>query len=250
MILLARSYGNHSNRLVQNAAYEAFSLEYAVRYVNATIGDMAQYYPNVKSGGVLAKHAAETVSRILSPFVSEPKDTAELLALATKKLVLVAGWNYRDKSLTSKWQPQISKKFSINERKLRSTPVYQRQAQWKKSGYDVVGVHVRRGDYSLWRGGRYFFGDDVYLEHVRRIGATSATRFVIFSSHDHPFSGSEEIIVSENHWSVDHWLMANCDYLIGPPSTFTMWASYLGGTEYYQIRNRTYEFSRDKLVRY
>ncbi len=247
MILLARSQGKNSNRLLQNVAYEAFSLEYGVRFVNATLGDMARHYPNLRSRGVLATRATEIAGTILTPITLEPRDTAELLAHAGKKLVLVGGRGYRDVPLESKWRPEISRKFSVNEKILQSTLVHQRQIQWKKSGHEIVGVHVRRGDYAEWRQGRHFYSDDVYLEHVERIGATSDARFVIFPSHDHPFSDSEEIVVSTNDWSYDHWLMANCDYLIGPPSTFTMWASYLGDIKYYRIKNPAYEFSRDKL---
>ena len=247
MIFLARGRGKNSNVLLQNVGYEAFSLEYDVRFVNAALGDMARYYPNLKPRGVLATRAAEIAGTILTPITLEPENTAELLAHAGKKLLLVGGRRYRDIPLERKWRPEISRRFSVNEEILQSTPVYQRQIQWKKAGYEVVGVHVRRGDYADWRQGRHFYSDDVYREHVERIGATGATRFVVFASDDHPFSDSEEIIVSKNDWSYDHWLMANCDYLIGPPSTFTIWAGYLGDIKYYHIKNPAYEFSRDKL---
>jgi hypothetical protein len=31
--------------------------------------------------------------------------------------------------------------------------------------------------------------------------------------------------------------MAHCDYLIGPPSTFTLWASFAGGAKYFHIES-------------
>lgn len=33
--------------------------------------------------------------------------------------------------------------------------------------------------------------------------------------------------------------MSKCDYLNGPPSTFTLWASYMGRVKYYQIKDNT-----------
>ena len=67
MIFLARGRGKNSNVLLQNVGYEAFSLEYDVRFVNAALGDMARYYPNLKPRGVLATRAAEIAGTILTP---------------------------------------------------------------------------------------------------------------------------------------------------------------------------------------
>ena len=39
----------------------------------------------------------------------------------------------------------------------------------KADGTDVrLAVHIRRGDYKVWMGGKYFFNDDVYIEHIRQ----------------------------------------------------------------------------------
>ena len=32
--------------------------------------------------------------------------------------------------------------------------------------------------------------------------------------------------------------MSMCDYLIGPPSTFTSWASFIGNVPTYHIKNK------------
>lgn len=48
---------------------------------------------------------------------------------------------------------------------------------------------------------------------------------------------NDNIKKSTNEWYIDHFLMSKCDYLIGPPSTFTMWASYIGKVKYYHIEN-------------
>jgi hypothetical protein len=36
------------------------------------------------------------------------------------------------------------------------------------------------------------------------------------------------VIKSECNAVQDHWLMSKCDYLMGPPSTFTLWAAFMG----------------------
>jgi hypothetical protein len=35
----------------------------------------------------------------------------------------------------------------------------------------------------------------------------------------------------------DLFSLAACDYIMGPPSTFTLWASFFGGVPLYTINN-------------
>ena len=43
------------------------------------------------------------------------------------------------------------------------------------------------------------------------------------------FYSTANIHLGHNHLVEDLYSFARCDYLIGPPSTYTMWASYYGG---------------------
>lgn len=90
----------------------------------------------------------------------------------------------------------------------------------RKSGEIVVGIHKRRGDYRTWKGGRYCYGDDVWervMSEMRALLAPRPVSFAVFSDENAVRSAEE-----------DQALMAQCDYLIGPPSTFTTWASFMG----------------------
>jgi len=40
------------------------------------------------------------------------------------------------------------------------------------------------------------------------------------------------------HFIEDLYTLASCDYIIGPPSTFTMWASFYGRVPLYKIIDR------------
>jgi hypothetical protein len=63
------------------------------------------------------------------------------------------------------------------------------------------------------------------------------TQFIVFSNESLRLNPSENVLLSKSPWYVDQTVMSLCDYLIGPPSTFTMWASYLGEAVYYQIKD-------------
>ena len=93
----------------------------------------------------------------------------------------------------------------------------------------VVGVHERRGDYKDFEGGRYYYEDEVYERNKKSVGDEIARRgntpkFMMF-----PFRSAVE----------DQWIMSQCDYLMGPPSTFTMWASFMGKVPLGIIRDKS-----------
>lgn len=105
----------------------------------------------------------------------------------------------------------------------------------------VIGVHVRRGDYKTWADGKYFFSDEVYekymdnLEQKIKQANGKRVKFIVFSNENISFKESDRILISLNEWYVDQYLMSICDYLVGPPSTFSAWASYVGSVKYFHI---------------
>ncbi len=93
-----------------------------------------------------------------------------------------------------------------------------------------IGVHIRRGDYRTWSRGKYFYTDATYAAVMKQLAAERDCRFLLFS--DGPlearhFEGFDAVVVGGSAVE-DQWLMSQCDYLIGPPSTFSGWASYCG----------------------
>ncbi|MBP5722772.1 MAG: hypothetical protein J6X18_04245 [Bacteroidales bacterium] len=62
--------------------------------------------------------------------------------------------------------------------------------------------------------------------------------FLMFSNEDLNDSfDSFNVIYSKEQWYVDQYIMSLCDYIIGPPSSFSGWASYMGDVPLYQIRD-------------
>jgi hypothetical protein len=103
----------------------------------------------------------------------------------------------------------------------------------RNEGEVLVGVHIRRGDYANYRGGEYFFPDARYREWMLQMERSLAPRTVVFvvCSNDAVDPATFEglrVIRGPGHLVEDMYAFARCDYLIGPPSSYTIWASYYG----------------------
>lgn len=98
----------------------------------------------------------------------------------------------------------------------------------------LVGVHIRRGDYSTFKGGIYYYDDKVYQKYMMHIKSQLADKKVAFFISSNSTINSTEykdlkVYQLENAEGIeDLYALSKCDYIMGPPSTFSMWASFSG----------------------
>jgi hypothetical protein len=98
----------------------------------------------------------------------------------------------------------------------------------------LVGVHIRRGDYSSYRNGKWYFSNRDFLRWMEAISSffqSDKVGFVLASNEklDPDEFYPCKTIKSPGHFIVDMYSLAACDLIIGPPSTFSGWASFVGG---------------------
>jgi hypothetical protein len=103
-----------------------------------------------------------------------------------------------------------------------------------RCGADVlVGVHIRQTDYAAFVKGRYFFSTGQYravMQRVEKSFAPKTVRFLVCSDAAQTveaFAGLD-VVLGTGHLVEDMYALARCDFLIGPPSTYTEWASFYG----------------------
>lgn len=267
MIVLFKSYGSHSNRLFQNLHFEAFCLEQDIPYANATFTDLSTFYQSPVK--VLDDSWAKLMQlKIFQPLIDrrlfknviyfpEEQDLAlsTLLAndLKNRDAYYVGGWGFRVHYLTEKYQDLFIQKYALKPEFYSNNPLLLEISTIERQTTAVIGVHVRRGDYKTWNGGKYFFPDEVYQKYMLALAAQIQDHeqrncfFMIFSNEVTSFTESKTIRVSQNPWYLDHLLMSKCDYLIGPPSTFTLWASYMGKTKFFHIKNTSGQIAMDQF---
>lgn len=109
----------------------------------------------------------------------------------------------------------------------------------------IVAVHIRRGDYKTFLDGKYYFEDDVYLhkmEQINHLLAPAKVVFAIFSNEKIDIKNFTTINVSfsnDNTPIGDMWGISLCDFIIGPLSTFSMWASFFKKVPLHFIKKNT-----------
>ena len=161
-----------------------------------------------------------------------PLEGAEVQAkIREAKLVFVYGWRFHAPALVERHAAKIRAYFRpIEEFEIASRQAVERLRQQADI---VVGVHIRLGDNYKWRGGRYYFQVPRYLEWMKQVAEQLPGRKVAFLvCSDEPRHAGEfpGFCVGPGPGSAvgDMYALAKCDYIFGPFSTFTQWASFYG----------------------
>jgi hypothetical protein len=160
-------------------------------------------------------------------------NSADYLAQACgPRPLLVHGWQYRDKPNFARYG-DLLRRFFRPIRPHRDA-VAQVLATNRAHADVLVGVHIRRGDYAGWCGGAYLYTNATYVRAMREMRALfpedARVRFLLFSNEPIPAEDFAEFDTgrSTDHPLEDLYAMAGCDYIIGPLSTYSMWASFYG----------------------
>ncbi len=106
---------------------------------------------------------------------------------------------------------------------------------------------MRRGDYREFRAGRWFYSVSQYRDIVAELTSLFPRTSVglLVATDD---SGSLEMLMSDHRAMKvanvcagpgdaigDLYSLAQCDFIVGPPSTYSMWASFYGQTPRYTL---------------
>lgn len=105
----------------------------------------------------------------------------------------------------------------------------------------IVGVHMRRGDFRTFCDGRFFYSDveiDDFMSQLCVLFGND-TRFFISSNEEISdlFYKKYHVIDCDNSKPVeDMYSLSKCDYILGPYSSFSSWASFYNNVPYCRMR--------------
>lgn len=169
---------------------------------------------------------------------SEHFDLDNDRTLAQPGLHLVQGWEFDAKQLLSAHRDYIVDFFKPAEA-LREQIFQFREKLKGKS--PIVGVHIRHGDYQNFLNGKYFYAVEDYLLQMRKVLRTEPDAHFLVCTNNMSLSeagfGNISVSFAPGHELLDLYLLASCDYIMGPPSTYSLWASFYGRVPLYQIVN-------------
>ncbi len=176
------------------------------------------------------------------------------------KHIVVSGWFVRFYDLFEKYKGEICELFTILPQ--YSDPVkaeMNRLEQGSTGSILRLGVHIRRGDYINWADGRYYYDNKVYAEHIAKFATFFAgkTIHVYLSTNDGKLSASKmseeinavfngdnhdiHVHLMQNNAPQDLFMLSECDYIIGPPSTFSVVASMYRDVPFYRMDKKNVE---------
>ncbi len=168
-------------------------------------------------------------------------DEPEFLELASRtSLLFVQGWQFRDETNFTPHADEIKAYFEPLDAFQHNVD---RLIEHARASCDLlVGVHIRHGDYRKYLGGKYFYEVEEYarvMEKVLRLYPDKRVGFLICSNARQEASDFARFnfTFGNDHLIEDMYSFARCDLLMGPPSTYTLWAAFYGRVPLYLIED-------------
>ena len=173
-------------------------------------------------------------------------DEEPFLGRERRSRVLFCGaWAFRDREATRECADAIRRFFRPVAR--WREPAEACVAAAREGADRLVAVHMRLTDYAKFNNGAYFYSPADYRRWMEQTAALHPghARFIVFSDETPPVEAFEGLDWRRGpgHPVSDMTAMSLCDSIIGPPSTFSGWASFMGRVPRLQIK------SRDQVVR-
>jgi len=266
MIIIAYKPGQLANRLFLFAKFLAYGFEHRIKVINPSFDDYVHYFAKTKrqfipaskgltgySSRALIKlfykicfFASRIVHRfnIKSKFISvtyldwsEHYDLDNDKRLCTEGVHFIQGWQFDASKLMRLHKSEIIRFFEPEPGLRHKIEIHFRQF---KNSRRIIGVHIRQGDYRFFEDGKYFYQASDYKSIMVELQRKYPDSIFLVCTNNRLISrndfGPLNVIMAFGHELVDLYLLAKCNYIIGPPSTYSLWASFYGDVPLYQIK--------------
>lgn len=155
--------------------------------------------------------------------------------------IFVDGWATRKEHITENLKEEIRRVFRPADSIVEAVNSFFYHA--RESSDIIVGVHIRRGDYNKWREGKYFYSFEQYLSLcllLKKKFMGAKVTFFLSANEKIPesvFSIINSFSINQGGPAYDLYGLSICDYIIGPPSSFSRFAAFLGDVNISFITN-------------
>ncbi len=252
-MLFARDKSQMCNNLLQYAHVYAWGREHGRKVISMRFSYKYQYFhichTSLTGFGwyLLAKYLAALKLLPTASFKHEDCDREALERMMLRhRHIVVSGWFVRYYDLFLKYRDEICDLFTIDEQYTTPVKTKMREAEsilhltsyilhQPSPGHLRLGIHIRRGDYATWNYGKYCYDDETYARHINRFAELHPDKEI------HVYLSTNDATVTEGKYQElcpqvhihhlqgsapeDLFMLSECDYLIGPPSTFSLVAA-------------------------
>jgi hypothetical protein len=167
-------------------------------------------------------------------------------------LVTLDGWMFNDRPNVTKHRLWLRDNIAPNADTRDACAAYAAEARTRADV--LVGVHVRRGDYAKYYGGEFFYDNATYKRWMTAVAAELEARgksplFILCSNENVELADFAPLRVQSGPGTAmrDLYTLAACDYIMGPPSSYSSWASFVGDGQLLVLRNRDLAASLEKF---
>ena len=206
---------------------------------------------------LFAKYAAKLRMIPVVSFDEEKKITQEIiLQLQKERFILVNGWEFRDYNAFIAFKKEIKSLFSFRPEIIKK--VNSRLSSLKEN-IIRLGVHIRRGDYKVWKNGRYYYSDEDYIRFIQTFCAlfhNIPIEILIVSNEktksQEKFKAAlmKPLFFLSGNPGEDLYALSTCNYIIGPPSTFSLIASFYNDSNLYWVFDKNHALEKDSFRKF
>ena len=242
MIIVYDKIGQMSNRIWSAVPSIAYSLENKEKMIFLYFGDYIALFPHINENPLIRFYGIKGKWSIIFKIISKlsklgiiPPYFRDLNSKSPIKLI--QGWRSRhmvDSELITRHKTEICKIFNFKDDIISQV---NKSLLEKRVNYDVIiGVHIRRGDYHKWINGKYYFSDELYAKWINIIENElkkqgKSACFLIASNEEikkDSYIDVSYFILPNSSSEQDLYALSQCDFIMGPTSTYSQWAAFIG----------------------
>jgi len=262
-MIFVSGYGQMCNNILQFGHLYAWGKVHGVNVIAMRFCYKYQYFAICKTKYynwftyLFAKYGAKIR---LIPIVSFPEneevDPEKIEFIKKSRLTLIKGWSFRDYDAFLTYREEIKKLFTFRPEIIQKV---EKQLPVLKENVVRLGVHIRRGDYKRWMDGNYYFSDEVYINSIRSFcslfSGNSIEIFIVSNEKQLPQekykTGINELVyfLSGNP-AEDLYALSTCNYIIGPPSTFSLMAAFYNDSNLYWIKDKNLPLRKEYFQKF
>lgn len=262
MIFLVQTIGQRSNQIWQHISFDSYCRFNKIKFVNFELKHLQKNYPTLRKKyffytfiAPLFAFSFKVLNKLHIVKIYNLDNSNDLNIFFKKKqhfFTCVKGFHFSNPKLLQQYRHIYKEQFLPN----CTNELYDLFSNYTPTDY-IIGLHIRRGDYKEFEGGKYYYSDEEYTSLLTILFKLlpKNTKLIIFTNDKELNKNCYKTYFPQCAFSsytteIDHSLMASCTYLMGAPSTFTMLASFLGQVPLYAIESVKTDFTLNNFIIY